>query len=661
MNLLVLLVLIPFAFADSPPTCDELGRYIQSYEKDLQKKFVRAPGTECRNLKLEDLGSNIPLKNTELIEQNKCASLSVIEAQLETLKNQEMILTGIDKLKNTIKDSKAQAGDKNQTVARAAGNTFVNNLNTAQSFELLLSSHTKEGTPFLAELKKIPVDKRNNPTDFKNAVKEICKNKQEANVIDACVDPKLFSPNQDAVKEINSLIAQAEPNEAQIKKWQNMLSIKRKNVNPEEAGYSFTQMQMEMNAGFDKLDKSQKLSRDELKVIQNLNDFENGNGLSFVEDLGLAKDQFKSQFSTDRFRFLLEDARRRQQYEIQSKISIAWADLDKSKLKLEQLDLNDCNLAKDNYEKAMACHFILENKIKDQLTGDARAHISGLLGPLNVSVKYENKLGQVGDACLDEVKTQGVIPNGCLKELSAEKADVQDKILQLNLLKERIGFENKNLMTYRNFALLKWGSQKCAVADSLIEFCDPEDKISKEANVLSNAMMDISLVYTPKSEAETEAQKLCEEGDTKKKAEERLCAFFNDTTSNIVKTDNHKKHDVDGPVTAPDGGNAAAKEKDAWIQGGTQLLNDILRSYIPNRGAITGLNSYPYNYGAYNGGRGPMGIADTIMFNARYYGAYGYYMPTAGYQPYSAFSASTSSFGAYTAVKTSTYPTYFGK
>ncbi|WP_408096787.1 hypothetical protein ACJVC5_17260 [Peredibacter sp. HCB2-198] len=662
MNFLVFLALIPFAFADSPPTCQELGRYIQGYEKDLQKKFVRSPGTECRSLKLEDLGSNIPLKNTQLIEENKCSSLSVIEAQLETLKNQEAILTGIDKLKNTIKDSKTGTGDKNQAVARTAGNTFVNNLNTAQSLELLLSSHTKEGTPFLAELKKIPQDKRNNPTDFKNAVKELCKNKQEANVIDACVDPKLFAPNQDAVKEINGLISQAEPNATQIQKWQKMLSIKRKNVAPEESAYSFTQMQMEMNAGFDKLDKNQKLSRPELKVIQNLNEFENADGLSFVEDLGLAKDQFKSQFASDRFRFLLEDARRRQQYEIQSKISIAWADLDKSKIKFEQLDLNDCNLAKDSYEKALSCHFVLENKIKDQLTGDAKAHISGLLGPLGVSIKYENKLANVGDSCLDEVKTKGILTEGCLKELNAEKADVQDKILQLNLLKERIGFENKDLMAYRNFALLKWGTQKCDVADSLIEFCDPEDKISREANFLSNAMMDISLVYTPKSEAETEVQKLCEdESEKKKKAEERLCAFFNDTTSNIVKTDNHKKEDVDGPVTAPDGGNAAAKERDAWIQGGTQILNELLRSYNPNRGVLPTTSPYPYNYGPYNGGRGPMGIADTIMFNARYYGAYGYYMPTPGYTPYTAFSSTPSSLGSYTALKASSYPTYFGK
>lgn len=662
MNFLVLLALIPFAFADSPPTCQELGRIIQGYEKDLQKKFIKAPSTECRNLKVSDLGSNLPLKNTHLIEENKCSSLSVIEAQLETLKNQEAILTGIDKLKTNIQASQTGAGDNNQAVARSAGNSFVNSLNTAQSLELLLNSSTEEGSPFLAEIKKISPEKRSSPSDFIAAVKQLCKTRKEVEGIDACIDPKLFTPNQDAVKEINALIAQSEPDSGQIQKWAKMLSIKRKNVKPDESGYSFTQMQMEMQSGFAKLDKGEKLNRGELKVIQNLDQFENASGLSFVEDLGLAKDQFKSQFATDRFRFLVEDARKRQQFEIQSKISIAWADLDKAKLKLEAQDLSDCTNAKDSYDSAMACHFILENKVKDQLTGDAKAHIMNLITPLNVSIKYQNKLAQVGDTCLDEVKTKGVLTEGCLKELSADKAEIQDKILQLNLLKDKIGWENRDLMTYRNFALHKWGTQKCNSGDSAIEFCDPEDKISKEANFLSNTMMDISLVFTNKPEAEAEAEKLCDEDDEDKKkkaSEDRLCAFFNDTTSNIVKTDNHKKHDTDGPVAAPDGNHAANNERDAWLQGGTNILNDVLKYYTAPKN-LWGVSPYMYNYAPYNYGKPPMGIADTIMFNARYYGSYGFYMPTAGYQAHTAFGPSTPSVGAYSSVKTS-YPSYFGK
>lgn len=49
---------------------------------------------------------------------------------------------------------------------------------------------------------------------------------------------------------------------------------------------------------------------------------------------------------------------------------------------------------------------------------------------------------------------------------------------------------------------------------------------------------------------------------------------------------------------------------------------------------------YPYNYGPFNGGTPPMGIADSIMFNARYHGSYGFYMPTPGYTPGTAFPSS---------------------
>lgn len=660
MNLLALLVLIPFAFADSPPTCQELGKIIQGYETDLQKKFIRAPGTECRNIKAQDLGTDLPLKNTFYIDENKCSSLSVIEAQLETLKNQEAILTGIDKLKNSIQVAQQETGSKDQKVARAAGNTFVNNLNTAQSLELLLQGQTESGSSFLAELKKVPQDKRNNPTDFKAAVREICKTRKEVEGIDPCLDPKLFNPNQDAVKELNGLIAQAEPNENQIQAWKKMLAIKRKNVAPEESSYSFTQMQSEMNSAFDKLDKGEKLSRSEYKVIRNLDQFENAQGLSFVEDLGLAKDQFKSQFAADRFRFLVEDSRRRQEFEIQSKISIAWADLDTSKLKLEPNDAASCARAKDQFDEALACHFILDNKVKDQLSGDAKSHLINLLTPLTASIQYQEKLNVLETSCLEKVKTEGISAS-CLNSLNADKAEIQDKILQLNLLKDKIGFENRDLMAYRNFALEKWGTQKCSVGDSAIEFCDPEDKISQEANILSNTMMDISLVYTPKSDTETDAKKLCEDNDQGKKTSElRLCAFFNDTTSNIVKQDNHAKHDVDGPVEAPDGGNAKAKQRDAWIQGGANILGSILNAFTATNQVPSGVNPYQYNYSPYNFGKPPMGIADTIMFNARYYGAYGFYMPTPGYTPYTAFSSS-SSVGAYSTLKTSYPNSYFGK
>ena len=660
MKVLLLFLLIPLSYADSPPTCDELGKIIQGKELDLQKKFLYAPGTECSNLTPDQLGSDLPIANTELIEKHKCSSLSVIETELERLKNQEAILSGLDKLKNSIQVSQKETDDKNLKTARKAGATFVSALSTAQSLEVLLQSKTKEEVNFLAELKKIPEGQRRNELDFKVRINELCKNTEKSDAITAC-NKQFFNPGQEAITEINGLLEKAEPTEKQIESWQAMLLIKRKNADPEKSSYSFTEMQMEMLSAFNKLDQGAELSREELDVIKNLDQFENAKGLSFVEDIAKIKDQYKNQFAADRFRFLIEDAQRRQQHEVQSKVSVLWHEVSQVSNQFSDQDYTNCTDAKLIFESAVACQSMLTDKIRNQLSLGDKAYFEGLLDPLKTSIDYQNKLSSVVQTCLPEIKKQGQIPEKCLSQISADKAKIQDQIFQLNLIKDKIGFQNQALMGYRNFALYKWGTQKCPVIDSSINDCAPEDSISKEAGLLTHNVLDISLVYTPKPEAESTAQVLCED-DSKNKtsSEERLCAFFNDTTSNIIQTDNEKKdEDALGPVSAPkrEGGTA---ESDMWLNGLSQAFNQAAnqwrnRPYLPNL-----INPYSYNYNPYNTGAGPKGIADSILFNARYYGGYGYYMPTKGYQPYSAFGTSAPLLTPYTTINTNG-SSYFGK
>jgi hypothetical protein len=185
---------------------------------------------------------------------------------------------------------------------------------------------------------------------------------------------------------------------------------------------------------------------------------------------------------------------------------------------------------------------------------------------------------------------------------------------------------------------MKWGSQKCQSLSTPVDYCKESSALSKEAAMTFSDTMKIAVVFAPKPEAEEEAESLCDDEDRKlTKKEERLCEFFNDTTPDVIITDNTRH--LDGPTNAPDGGHEKAALRDAWIQGGANILSQGLGFLMPRPAPM--MNPFPYNYAPFNGGARPSGIADGIMFNARYHGAYGFYMPTPGYQPYNAFRSSS--------------------
>lgn len=661
MKLLLILLLIPAAFADSPPACGELGKILQNYEVDLQRKSIK----NCSSVNVQDIVRDATVGSTDLITKHMCSDLATIEAELERLKAEDAVLSGIEKLKATIQTSQAGTSNPSLPAAQESGKTFVTSLTAAQSLELLVQSTTQSGSSFLQELKILPIDKRRSSSDFKAAVKEICKTKlANEGVIDAC-DP-LFNPDDGAVEEINALVDQATDISAQIPQWKNQLAIKRVNGKPEDGGYSFTQMRSEMEGAFAKLDRKEKLSREELRVIQNLDQFENASGLAVVDHLSKVK-QHKPQFAVDRFRFLVEDSIQRQKHEVQSKTSTFWAGIDQTKLSaIPESDKAICDQAKASYDQALACQYIMKEKVDPSLRMSKQ--YNEFLDAMTASTNYINKLYGISDECLEKAK--GSVAESCLNDFTIDQAKLKEQVLQLHLLKEKIGQENEDMMKYRNFALQKFGSQKCYMEASNIEFCDPEtdEMISPQANLLTDQLMSISVMYRESLDKEANekqladtAQKvenLCNDDQKlKKSSEERLCAFFNDTTSNVVMPIDHEKEDVDGPVTVES--RPSTVVRDAWIQGATNILNDVTNYYRGRQAAAMAMNPYTYNYNPYNSGAGPRGIADTILFNARAYGAYGFYTPTPGYKPYTAFGSSLS-LSPYSGLK-STPSAYFGR
>jgi hypothetical protein len=355
------------------------------------------------------------------------------------------------------------------------------------------------------------------------------------------------------------------------------------------------------------------------------------------------------------------DARSRQQYEVQSKLSVAWDNnqhLLQAHLKAEEIA--ECDLARRDYNRARTCHAHLKKAAAN--ISDARVK-QELLPAIGASIDYADALLNSEDACKGELLKNGVIPESCLKDLSQDKAKIQDQIRQLNLLKDRIGTENQEKFHIRNYALKKWADYKCSSVPSSIEMCDlPEDKttLSKNALLAVSDAMKVAIVFTPEPESEAQMTKICDEIEDDKMRKEpysTLCPLLNPTPV-VIETKNESTH-PSASTDAPDGGHREAVNRDRYIQAGTGLMKDVLKHLIPRINPPFGVNPYPYNYAPYNNGIPPMGIADSIMFNARFHGAYGYYMPTPGLQPYTAFGVN-SGMSAYRPLSTAT-TRYFGR
>lgn len=623
MKFLLPLLFIPLSFAGSPPDCKELGGILQGYEKDLNGKAIK----DCSKLKAEDLIGERKVLKSDFLKDKLCLESGAIETQLERLKAELAVMDGIDKLKATLEEEKKKAPN-----SRAAGMSFVASLNTAQSLELLLNTkNSKDET--LAEFLKKEVKAKG---DLESKIKDFCKDLDKKGV-NAC-NSEAFKPGPEATTELFSLLSSAPKIDSdQISKWQNMLAIKRKNQDPEEAPYSFHIMQTELSSAFKAIDSKEIMTKEHLKAISRLDDFENNApGLGFVEDINAIKDKKKTKFLSDKLFLLMGDAKSRQQYEMQSKLSVLF---DNYKDKLG--DIPECVAGRNSFDQAMACFDTLVKKKSEVGTEAFVRHLDSIKSSMDLI----SKITLVESTCKEKLKATELLPEECYSSMVKDKADVQDQILQLNVLKDKIGSENMDLMTYRNLALNKWyKNSNCGKVETPMDLCEVTDTsgtISKSALMTVSDSMTVAIMFTPKPEEEvnTKAQELCDDENKKKtKAEERLCEFFNDTTPNVLTK---KEDNSDGPVNAPDGRHEEANIRDAWLQGGAGLLAQGLSYFLNKNNTPPPVqNPYPYNYGPYSGGSG-MGIADSIMFNARYQGAYGFYMPTPGYAPGHAFPSSS--------------------
>lgn len=643
MNLIMLLLFIPLSFAGAP-NCAGLAQILQRYENELENSHLDG----CVQINLNTLNPGSPHPQKEIFEKYRCADFKTLESVIQNLENKRATFIGFEKLKNDIREAKDEAS---RYIPRG-GLNFVSLLNTAQSLELMTKTVVND-RPLLNHVQEAPDE----VIDLKRFVRELC-GQNVSSQEDAC-NSALFDPSEDAAREIFSLVRNVPSiNSEQLSGWQSALSIVKKDDSP----YSFVQLQTEMRSAFSVIDTNEEtLTKDHLAAIAQLDDFKNPTGdLSFVQDLFGQKGVIRQKALSDRFLLLLGDAKKRQELEIQSKMSITWQNIKKNNPELHSADCEDI---KNNFSAARGClsaiHSAKDNLSSNQaLASNLNSHtVPALESSLSHLRALEDSLTNCNSAFRD-LKDQAQLPESCFSVTPQNLLEVSEEIRQLNLLKDKIGQQNLDRMKYRNFALQKWQDQRCASDSSPMDLCESWTDsqghtfgvtISPEVIKASHDSMKILLAFAPPTQDESIVEELCEDEDKKKtSSEEKLCAFFEEESSDYTAPGLEVA--PDGPVQAPNGQHGGSEARDAWIQAGGSILGDILRSRMP-RMPPPRVNPYPYNFSPFNSGGPPVGIADSIMFNARFQGGYGFYSPTPGVQPGTAFGLGGSSFGGYSPVK----------
>jgi len=638
--LILPLILIGLSFGGNAPNCNELSQILLQYEKDLHQKTIN----NCDKLKPTDLTKNSQVTDGDFIKDKLCFNFATIETLLEQKKSELAVLTGIEKLKNTIQKSK-DAADKGST---EGGEDFLKSLNTAQSLELILNTKFKDGD----SLAKKIYDNKTKPNELKIRVSEWCKKNEKTQYDDAC-DQRLFQPNDETLKELTSLFQNNKSTSENVDKWKKKLEIKKKGENI-DLKYSFTEMQKDLKDVFDAFNRGERLTKKHLKKIQELEDYENA-------DQNSVTTMFKEidpRIMTDKIFFSLGDANTRIQYEIQSKLSVLWQELKTMDLGLTKDELQNCQKAKEDFSRAKFCYGQLI-KIKEKLE---KKGLGELLEALKVSLDYEDKISSLKNQCEKTFDEKNLPKMDCFKNFDKDKLKLQEEILQLNILKDKIGSENQDLITYRNFTLFKWQFLKCGTKESPMDFCEAGQTISKEALMTAKDSLEIAVLFTPKSdEDEKAAHKLChDKGKEKRKDfEEKLCEFFhykssgkcnfnseepskNPGSSQEETRNSDSTTDSDNSVNTPRN-YAKERVRDAWIDGLKNTaagLTNFFRMKSLNTQMPPTMAPYPYNYVPMTQGPAPMSISDSILFNARFHGASGFYTPTPGMPRHSDFNQS---------------------
>lgn len=650
--LLLIFLATPTAFA-AGPNCNRMQNIAAYYEKLMLSKAL--PNGECAKETLPDINITdiSPTKDVKekTLEALRCAPLAAMEERVRTIENKINLLGGFQILKNSIRSNKEKAGDNNLTKAQRAGAEFQKALATARAFELLLQ--TGEENSLLQQLKGIDEANRKTPEKLSQELKKLCTSfkEREQNAKDACSSD--FKVDADSLNEINVVLSKSELTGDEIESWKKALAIKKRGG----GDWSFNQISKDLERAIPKYTGGTlNLTRDELNHIKNLPDFDDVAALPFMKVLNSGKSGLEIHNSLQKFAFVAEDLKARLQVETGSKVSFVWSEAKAAGIQISPEQQAACNQSLRNFESASVCWAAMNDK-KDTIKenkNNASKLITDMTPGLKSSFDYLQEFNDVSE-CLNPstnggsgVKSTLVLANSgdeltncsSLNMLNDKLASLQNELLIINGLREKIGAANARDMKFRNFAIEKLASMGCASVERKeseveVQACEelPASGIAPTAMSLASDILGLSIVSPkPKENEETSIEEECEEPAEK---EVEICSFY-DSPPKTPNDPAPKPTAETKYIEVPD---ARDPSREAFIDGlqgiGWGIVSQLTapQQFQNYWGPV---NPYPYNFSPYQS-TGSLSPADQVLFNSRFYGGYGFYNPYLTLTPTTAF------------------------
>jgi hypothetical protein len=446
---------------------------------------------------------------------------------------------------------------------------------------------------------------------------------------------KGYSLNQDTFKEIKDFIkvgktTERKFNKSQIKDLTNALAI-----NKGEDKYSFE----ELNNALKGLQPNGLLALEDIQTIKALPELSNDKSFDFLkkmkESIAAMKESeglVKAKSIPSHFKSLLNDLKKRQEWEMKSKMSLV---LGQYESELPASGSDNCTNARELKGNIEECLTPLTTN--EKLKSYQKSAVGDLIAEFDHGQKHIAKLDQLLSECIPE---EGLTyPEKCEGYITVKMADLVAKSNVLMALKAKNIQADPDLVSLRDFALEKLHSEPCNAPseESNIVSCEGGlGNISLQAIVLSGEAKDIIHVYE-KPASPTTIQEICANKKDKSNYIEDLCSIKDEAPSKSSK----KSFDSYEAPVSPENSNQGGK---ALIDLGSSILNSIAGYLAPPPPPM--INPYAPIFPYTQPTARPRDITNQIMDPYVSHG-FGNYYPTQGLRPYSSINSNVGVSSAY--------------
>lgn len=614
--------------------CDRLKVVASELEKMIQtKNYVgdkNSPPEKCGDLPL----STIPGFDY------RCSDLASIELQMKSLDNEIAMIKGIELLKKetiTAKDVLAKPENQDQKAAVTASQNLYQNLKIAATVESFLKAKSAKDERLLTVLAKASSTEFADETKFKALINSTCVKMGLKGSSPICDETDKLS--WDELKEVDALLLLAKGTERkfdkdQIKDLEEALAIK-----DGDKPYSFTQMLSEVTPPAAGQAFSSK-DRETLATIKLNDDVQKK--YSFLRNVaGKATDLAKTKELTQSLEVwtrrldLFDSLKRREQWELKSKLSVVLNELKTSNPPPPEACKQTRALANDGKE-------CLDALAKSLPLGSAQQKsVENILIELKRGQDQIAKLDQLMLDC-EPAKDSVEVPDKCFNSLDAglkKLTELEAKSKELAAHRAKILDKSAGLMLSRDLAVRTLMAKECMKNDTIKILCDEEiGSISREAIALSDATGEIVMMWDKPVDDKTNVPELCKTPVDGAKHMVEICKIAQakepEKAAPVVNNDHYI-----APTEAPSGRSAG--------QGWADLLGGLAQAagtlLTPNQQMMNPYASmFPYTPMVGQ----PRDIKNQIMDPYMVTG-FGSYSATPGLRPYSSVNSNVGTSSAY--------------